>query len=300
MKHGLLLVLLMFVATPAVAKLNVFTCEPEWQALVKEIASDRVEVFSATTGLQDPHHIQARPSLIARMRRADLVVCTGAGLESAWLPLLQRRAGNQLVQPGGIGYLEAAATVSLLDIPATVDRSMGDIHGQGNPHFHTDPRNIPRVADELVRRLVLLDAANGEEYQQRGKRFNEKWLVAIKGWERKASSLRGMPVAVQHNNWRYLSAWLGLSEVATLEAKPGVPPTVNHLTSVMEVTRQQHARMIIRGAYEDARPSEWLSEKTGLAIVTLPYTVGGNEQATDLYSLFEDSIQRLLMAAGGK
>jgi zinc/manganese transport system substrate-binding protein len=145
-----LLVFLYSGALPARAALNVFACEPEWAALAKEIGGQRVAVASATTAQQDPHHVEARPSLIAHMRRADLLVCTGAELETGWLPVLLARSGNAKVQPGKPGYFEAAAFVELLDVPTTVDRSHGDIHAAGNPHVHTDPRRLAIIAERLA------------------------------------------------------------------------------------------------------------------------------------------------------
>ncbi len=298
MNRLVVFLLLFIVAWPVSARLNVFTCEPEWQALVKEVGGDNVKVFSATTALQDPHHIQARPSLMARMRRADLVVCTGADLEAGWLPVLLRRAGSKHVQPGNTGYLEAAKYVTLRDIPTALDRSMGDVHAEGNPHIHTDPRNLLKVADVLTKTLVILDAKNASAYEKRGKEFASRWQQAIKRWEQQASGLRGVPIVVQHKSWIYLSHWLGLQEVATLEAKPGIPPTVNHLSKVMQITKQRQAKMIVRAAYQDARASEWLADRTGLPVVVLPYTVGGNKNAGDLFALFDETIRLLLGAAG--
>ena len=153
------------IAMPASAALSIFSCEPEWAALAREVGGDLVEATSATTAMQDPHHIQARPSLIARMRKADLVICTGAGLETAWLPLLLRRANNPQVQPGQPGYLEATTAVSLLDRPQRLDRAEGDIHAQGNPHIQMNPHNLTAVAKVLAQRLSTIDPDNASQYQ---------------------------------------------------------------------------------------------------------------------------------------
>lgn len=277
-----------------------FTCEPEWQALVTEIGGDHVKVFSATTALQDPHHIQARPSLMARIRRADLVVCTGADLEAGWLPVLLRRAGHKSVQPGNIGFLEAARQVALRDVPLALDRSMGDVHAAGNPHIHTDPRNLIKVTEVLTERLKTLDSKNAVVYETRSKDFLKRWQEAIARWQQQASVLRGVPIVVQHKSWIYLSHWLGFQEVATLEAKPGIPPTVSHLAKVMQIAKDKQARMIIRTAYQNARASVWLADRTGLPVVVLPYTVGGNENASNLFTLFDETLRLLLEAAGVK
>ncbi|KPK12430.1 MAG: zinc ABC transporter substrate-binding protein [Acidithiobacillales bacterium SG8_45] len=296
MKRLLLMLYLSLISAPTFAQLNVFACEPEWQALVNELGGDRVNVISATGALQDPHHIQARPSLMARMRRADLVVCTGADLEVGWLPVLLRKAGGKSVQPGSDGYFEAAAQVVLLGIPKTVDRSMGDVHAAGNPHIQTDPDNILRVAEALVKRLKKIDPGNGALYDSRGDDFLNRWRAAMARWQKEGAILRGTPILVQHDSWIYLNRWLGLLQLASLEPKPGIAPTVNHLSSVVELARNKKARMILRAAYQEERSSVWLSEHTGIPVVALPFTVGGNDMAKDLFGLFDETIRLLLHA----
>src|SRR3954467_6277071 len=152
---------LMLSASPAaLAALNVFACTPEWGSLAKELGGDKATVYVATTALQDPHRIEARPSLIARARSADLMVCTGAELEIGWVPLLQTQSGNPKIQPGQPGYFEAASAISLIEKPDRADRSMGDVHAAGNPHLHLDPRNVAAVAAALAARIAGLDAAD--------------------------------------------------------------------------------------------------------------------------------------------
>jgi zinc/manganese transport system substrate-binding protein len=280
--------------TAQAATLNIFACEPEWGALAQELGGDNVDVFTATTALQDPHHIQARPSLIAKMRKADLLVCTGAGLESGWLPLLLRQSGNSKVQPGKPGYFEATRYVETLDKPQSVDRSHGDVHPGGNPHIQTSPHNISKVAAALLPLLQQLDADNSAAYQQRADDFSKRWQAAMQRWETKAAPLRGVAVVVHHRSWSYLQQWLELNEVATLEPKPGVPASAGHLAEVLQQLDAQPARMIIRAAYQDGRADEWLADKTGLPAIALPFTVGGSEQAQDLFSLYDDTISRLL------
>ena len=169
--NGVISLTLLIMATPAMAALNVFACEPEWASLVKELGGERVKAYSATTAFQDPHHIQARPSLIAKVRRADLLVCSGAELEVGWLPLLQRQASNAKVLPNSLGYFEASAVVERLDIPVKVDRSMGDVHAAGNPHVHLDPRRIQTISKALKHRLTQIDPEGKDQYQQRYENF---------------------------------------------------------------------------------------------------------------------------------
>jgi zinc/manganese transport system substrate-binding protein len=284
-------------AQTAQAALRVLACEPEWGALVQELAGDKASVYTATTGLQDPHHIQARPSLVAAARNSDLLVCTGAELEVGWLPLLIRQSGNSAIQPGKPGNFEAAAYVRKLELPERLDRADGDVHASGNPHIQTDPRNIALVAEPLARRLAELDPANAASYQARAADFMVRWRAAIQRWDKEAAPLRGASVVVQHKAFPYLQQWLGLVEVAVLEPKPGVEPTSTHLSAVLAGLQARPARMILRAAYNDGRGAEWLAERTKLTIVVLPFTVGGNEQAKDLFSLFDDTIQRLLKGA---
>ena len=278
------------------ADLRVFACEPEWGALVQELAGDKADVFVATTALQDPHHIQARPSLIAKVRRADLVVCTGAGLEVGWLPLLLRRSANGRIQPGQPGYFEASAWVTLLDKPVRLDRAEGDIHPEGNPHIQTDPRNILTVARALAPVLAQLDPENAGHYKQRLDDFQQRWQAAMARWNEKAAPLRGTPVVLHHKGWAYLVNWLGLKVVGTLEPKPGIPPSTAHLQALLQRLQFQPAKLIIHAAYQDPRPDEWLSQHAHIPAVTLPFTVGGTPGAKDLFGLFDDTLERLLKA----
>jgi zinc/manganese transport system substrate-binding protein len=278
----------------AAATLRVFSCEPEWTALVTELAGDHADVFTATTAQQDPHYIQARPSLIAQMRRADLVVCTGAELEIGWLPVLMARGGNPKVKPGTEGYFEAAAFVPMLEVPQRLDRAEGDVHAKGNPHIQLDPRNIAQIAPVLSDRLAKIDPANAGYYRKRLEDFNQRWQRALQRWDTEAASLRGMPIVVHHKSWAYLNQWLGLQEIGTLEPKPGVPPSSSHLAELLETLKVTPAKAVIRAPYQDPRASEWLSKQVpGLVMIEMPFTVGGNAQATDLFGLFDSSIALL-------
>ena len=277
----------------AMAKVNVFACEPEWAALVQEIGGNHIKVKSATTGLQDPHHIQARPSLLARARRADLLVCTGAELEVGWLPILLQKTGNPKIQPGQPGHFMATRSVRLLDIPSKLDRSQGDVHAAGNPHIQTDPRRIAEVAKALSARLRQVDPSHAADYAENYARFKQRWTKALQGWKQKAASLRGKAIIVQHKNWIYLEDWLGLKEIATLELKPGVPATTRHLSKVLGMATSKHAGGVIYAAYQSSKSADWLANKSELPAVKLPFTVGGTPQAKDLFALFDDTIARL-------
>jgi zinc/manganese transport system substrate-binding protein len=292
-----LLFALLPVAGGAQAGLRIFACEPEWGALAEELTGDAATVYAATTARQDVHHIQARPSLIAQARRADLVVCTGADLEAGWLPLVLRRAGNPAVQPGATGYFAATDYVTLLEKPQRLDRAAGDVHAMGNPHIQLDPHNVLRVGEALGQRLAELDPEHAAEYRRNLQAFADRWRAAIQRWEAQAKPLEGMPVVVYHRGWTYLNHWLGLRQVAELEPLPGVPPSSAHLASVLNAMEMQPARAVIRAPYQDPRPVEWLHERTGIPALTLPNTVGGNDQSVDLFAWF-DSIIQLLQEVG--
>ena len=278
----------------ALATVNVFATVPEWGALAREIGGDQIKVFTATHALQDPHRIEARPSLLAQARNADLLLANGAELEVGWLPLLLRDGGNSRIQPGKPGYFEAASFVNRLEIPAQIDRAHGDIHAGGNPHIQLDPRNILRVAAALTQRFSEIDPANANIYQTNYKAFGARWQANIVRWEKQAQPLRGVPVMVQHKSFSYLLNWLGMKEVATLEPKPGIEPSSSHLQEILARQQAQPARMVLRAAYQNDKASQWMAEKARIPAIALPFSVGGNAQAKDLSSLFDDSLQRLL------
>jgi zinc/manganese transport system substrate-binding protein len=288
---------LALLSLPATAALRVFACEPEWAALAQELGGPLVEASSATTALQDPHQVQAKPSLIARVRNADLLVCTGAELEIGWLPPLLQQSGNAKVQAGQPAHFLAADLVRKLEVPGQVDRSQGDVHAAGNPHIQTDPRNIATVATALGARLQQLDPANAAQYAKRQADFTQRWQQAMARWSAQAAPLKGVAVVSQHKGFAYLYDWLGLKEVAVLEPKPGVEPTVSTLQGVQAALQAQPARMVIHAAYQDPRPSDWLSKNAGIPVVNIPFTVGGSAAAKDLFALFDDTVARLLAAA---
>ena len=284
----------LFVLAPAssFAKVKVFACEPEWAALAEEIGGDKVEAFSATSAVQDPHYIRARPSLISKARKADLLLCSGASLEIGWLPILLQKVSSDL-QPGSIGYLMAAEVVPVLGIPVKVDRSMGDVHPEGNPHVHLNPHNIMLVGKSLADRLAVIDAENASFYHDSYRDFSSRLRRAIPRWESEAAMLKGKPVVVHHKSFTYLLDWLGMKQVGTLEAKPGIPPTTSHLKNLLRQLKSSPADIIIRTPSDPDDGSEWLSEKTGTKAIVLPYTVGGDEQSSDLFALFDRTIALL-------
>ncbi len=287
---------LLSLAAPAASALEAFACEPEWGALLREVGGGTVHVTTATHAHQDPHHVQARPSLIARLRRADLLVCTGAGLEVGWLPQLLRQSANPRVQSGRPGHFLAADQVPLLEVPTRVDRSMGDVHPQGNPHLHLDPHRLATVAEALGARLAQIDPDRTALYERRTQDFLARWQAAVSRWEARARPLRGTVVVTHHKDFTYLAHWLGMVVAGTLEPKPGIPPSAGHLARLAHTLPAMHPRLILRTPYQPARPSLWLAKRLGIPAVVLPYTVGGSDRAQDLFGLFDDTLDRLLEA----
>ena len=281
---------------PAHAELRILATTADWGALATELGGDKVNVYTATSALQDVHQVNAKPSLVARARTADLVVANGADLEAGWLPVLLSESGNPKIRPGTPGHFEAAAYVKLLDATGTADRSLGDVHPNGNPHIHLDPRNIASVAKALTARLAALDPANATYYQSRGTDFQARWDQAITRWTTEGAKLKGVPVVAIHSDQRYLINWLGMAQVATIEPRPGVPPSAGYLAGLVTRLTADKPKMILRNAYNDPKAADWLAGKTGVPVVLLPFSVGGTPEAKDLHGLFDDTLKRLLAA----
>jgi zinc/manganese transport system substrate-binding protein len=284
-------------SAPGFAALRVLACEPEWGALTQELAGPAAKVYVATTALQDVHHVQARPSLIAAARRADLLVCTGADLEIGWLPVLLRETGNSKIQPGQPGYFEASRYVHLIDVPTRLDRSQGDVHPFGNPHIHTDARNIAEVARALTERLTQLDPSQAELFRKRYEDFAARWEKAIDVWEQKAQPLKGLMIVEQHKAFGYLFNWLGIEVVGYLEPKPGLEPTTRHMAELLAQQKLEPAKFVVRTSYNDPRASEWFSDRANIPAIMLPFSVGGDDAAKDLFSWYDDMLNRLLEGA---
>lgn len=291
---------LMFCALGAAASvradLAVFATVPEWGALAQEIGGSKVKVFTATHALQNPHRIEAKPSLIAKARNAQLLIATGAELEIGWLPMVQRESGNPAIQANQPGYFEAARYVNLLEKPARLDRADGDVHPTGNPHIQLDPRNYLKVGAALAERMAQLDPSQASAYQAGWKQFAERWQHALQSWDKQAAPLKGLMVIVQHKAFPYLSAWLGLNEVAALEPKPGVEPTSVYLAQVLAQVKNQPVKMSLRPIYQADTASRWLEQQSHIPPVALPFTVGGTPEAKDLQGLFDDTLRRMLAA----
>jgi zinc/manganese transport system substrate-binding protein len=286
-----LLIILLATSTLVHAKVSVFACEPEWAALTRELGGTDVNIYTATNNRQDPHHIQARPSLIAKARRADLLVCTGAELEAGWLPLLLRKSGNSKIQRGKIGHFMATDHVRLLGKPKHLDRRYGDIHAAGNPHIQLDPRRMLQVATQLSQTFINIDPGNRARYQNNLRVFNSSWQKKMRYWKKIAKPLHGKSVVVHHDSWLYLQQWLGMTQRGTLEPIPGIPPTSAHLSTLLNKVKKQRIHKIIYASSQSSKAAQWLSSKTGTPTVRIDISPGKNER---LSLWFERVIRQLL------
>jgi zinc/manganese transport system substrate-binding protein len=277
--------------------LQIVACEPEWAALVTELGGRLVKVRSATSANQDTHHIEPRPSLIAMVRTADLLVCTGFGVEQDWLPILLSSSGNSNIQQGHPGYFEAGNYVQKRQASTLSDYAQVNPRAHENHHIQGDPHNILLIANALAKRLVEIDSPNAEYYLARHKDFSGRWNEAIKRWEKEATPLKGLAVVQHHNAWTYLCHWLGMREVATLEPSKGQGASDRHLNAVLAILEHNPANMILSAPYENSKEEKWLAERAKIPIAVLPMTVGSTKQTKDLFSLFDDTVQRLLKVA---
>ncbi|WP_372972926.1 metal ABC transporter substrate-binding protein [Marinobacter sp.] len=286
---GLILAVL---AMPAQASLTIFACEPEWADLARALAPD-ARITTATTASQDPHYVEARPSLIAAMRRADLAVCTGASLEAGWLPSLMRKAANRSIRPGQPGLFYAADQVNLHQPHDHVDRSMGDVHPEGDPHVHLDPEALPRVAEALAQRLAEIAPEQARDIRRRYLQWRVQWNLDRDRWRQQAAELQGLELVVQHTSFDYLLRWLGVERGIDLEPKPGLPPSAGHLSQVLADERLTGADAILVATYQDERPARWLASRTDLPVLVLPATVTDDGDTATLSGLISHIMTRL-------
>ncbi|NOJ02378.1 zinc ABC transporter substrate-binding protein [Vibrio splendidus] len=280
------------VSSPAMA-LNIFVCEPEWKVLIHNHAPD-ANIYSATTAKQDPHYVQARPSLIAKMRQADLAMCSGAELEVGWLPMLQIRSGNPAVQNNASSMLYASDFVRMLDTHGHVDRSMGDIHAHGNPHVHFAANDIIPISREVTKRLQAIDPKNAHIYMRNGMKFRAHWRQKIADWESKIEPLQGKKVVGYHATYRYLFDWLKMEQVADLEPKPGISPTTSHLQSLTKLDPTSFDA-IVYSSHQDQRPANWFNQQTGKPMIQLPLTVSEGQSLDEMYEQVIDELLDMLV-----
>lgn len=284
--------LCLFAVASTAQALTIFTCEPEWAALSQELAPE-AKVYSATHVYQDPHYIEARPSLIAKLARADIAICSGAALEAGWLPALQKRAGNRKVVDGADGMLYLSEHIQTIEKHDTEFFSTEHVHPEGNPHFHLDPNRVAKLASVISKRLQMIDPDSRTEYQQTLKQWQTTWKLYTLRWELKSEELKGKPIAIQHTSFSYLINWLGMDVVADLEPEPGVPPTMSHVKSLVDGASASQPDVILTNWYQNDRAAKWMAEKTGVKHLNLPATVDLDGDINNLKLLFDHLISQL-------
>lgn len=267
----LLLAVSLGAAGPARADLRVVATTADLAAIAAAIGGERVDVVALALPTQDPHFVDARPHLALDLARADLLIAVGLELEIGWLPTLQLGARNGKIQSGAAGYLDCSTLVDKLEVPAQrIERSMGDVHPGGNPHYMLDPRRVARVADGIAARMSTLDAAHAEDYRRGLAAFQKQLAAARPRWEQAAAALRGAPALAYHRSLSYLADWLGIRIVEHLEPKPGIPPNPRHVAHVLTIARTQGVKLIVQEVWHPRAASDLLAERAGLRVAVIP------------------------------
>ena len=280
-KSTLLIVALAFAST-AEAKVKVVATITDLGAITREVGGDQVDVVTLTKPAQDPHFVDARPSLVLDLSRADLLVLVGLDLEVGWLPTLLTQSRNPNIQRGSPGYFDCSTAVELREVPQQkLDRTMGDIHAGGNPHYTKDPHNAIKVARAIAGKLAEADSEHAALYQANAERFSRELEAKISEWEKALAPYRGAPMVSYHKSWTYLDGWAGFDEVAYVEPKPGLAPSISHLAKVMQVIMAKKAKVILIEPWYPSATSETLAEKTGAKVVKLPGMAGEKERYQD-------------------
>jgi zinc/manganese transport system substrate-binding protein len=276
------------------AILHVVSSIPTLGSLAKEVGGARIEVESLGKGYQDPHFVEPKPSLMLVLNRADLLLHVGLELEIGWLPPLVLGSRNPKIQPGELGNLDCSRSIPVLDVPTTkLDRSMGDIHPQGNPHYWLPPANAKIIAREIAERLQQLDPDGRAEYEKNLAAFNKRVDAKTREWAPMIVKLKGVKVATYHKSWSYVSQWLGLQEVGYVEPKPGIPPDPQHLARLIAVMKQEGAKLLLMENFYNKSVATLVAEKAGAKLLTLPTDVGATPEIKDWFSLVETVLKAL-------
>ena len=302
MTRRLLVVMLaiaaLFEAAPSArAELNVVAATQDLASIAQEIGGDKIKVTPMAKGYQDPHFVEAKPSFVLTLNRADLLIVVGRDLEIGWLPPLITQSRNAKIQPGSKGYLDPSQTAKILELPTgTVTRAMGDVHPLGNPHYWLDPENGRRIAQAIKDRLSELDAANAAYYAQREADFSRRLTEAQQRWKAQMAPYKGLKVVTYHRSWANFVDAFGLDVIGYVEPKPGIPPTPQHTLDVINAMKAQNVKLILVEPYFDLKTPNSIAEKTGARVVVLPPSVGGVPAATDYFKLFDTEVALLVDA----
>ena len=277
-------------------KIKVVTTIPDLADMTRQIGGDLVDVSSLATGVEDIHAVPMKPSFAVTLNKADAVVVVGLEAEHAFMPALLDASRNPKIQRDQPGYIDTSVYITPLEVPTRIDRALGDQHPMGNPHINLDPVLAKDMVRAIADGLARLDPANESTYKANLVTYTAKLDAAIARWEKEAAPLKGVPVVVYHKDFSYFINWAGMREVASLEPKPGIPPTPSHLAELIDQMKSSPAKVIVYSPYNSSQAAEFLSSRANIPVVMMPFTVGGSDKAKDLFGLFDDTIQRLLGA----
>jgi ABC-type Zn uptake system ZnuABC Zn-binding protein ZnuA len=285
---------LVLAARPALAQLKVVTSTTDLYDIANEVGGDKINAVHISEGYQDPHFVEAKPSFILQLRNADVFAFVGLDLEIGWMPLLIDGARNPKIRMGGSGYVDVSKVIPVLDVPrGNVDRSLGDVHPLGNPHYWLDPENGRRIAQLFQQKFSELDPKNSAYYQSREKAFDAKLSEAEKGWAPLLAQIKGKPVVAWHTSWRYFAEYNGMNIVAFMEPKPGVPPSPSHLLTVINTMKQTGAKVIVMEPFYDRKTADVVAKQTGATVLILPPSVGGIKGLDDYVQLMTKDLSSL-------
>ncbi len=284
-------------ALPARAAVNVVTTTEDLADLTLQVGGDRVKVESIARGYQDPHFVEAKPSFILKLAKADLLVVVGRELEIGWLPPLVQQSRNAKIQPGAPGYLDASLTAKILEIPTgQITRAMGDVHPQGNPHYHLDPGNGRRIAKAVADKLSQMSPGDAAYFAGRYADFDKRLAEAEKRWDAAMAPYRGLKVVTYHRSWANLTDRFGLSVIGYVEPRPGIPPSPQHTIDLIGEMKRQGVKVLIVEPYFDLKTPNSIARETGAQVVVLLPSVGGEKSVTDYVKLFDYDVDLLVKA----
>jgi zinc/manganese transport system substrate-binding protein len=282
----------------AKAALNVITSTEDLASLAQEVGGDKIKVESIARGYQDPHFVEAKPSFVLKLNRANLLIVVGRDLEIGWLPPLITQSRNARIQPGADGYLDASLTAKILELPTgQITRAMGDVHPLGNPHYWLDPENGRRIAKAIQAKLSQMDAANASYYTQREADFERRLTDAENRWKSQMAPYKGLKVVTYHRSWPNFADAFGLEVVGYVEPKPGIPPTPQHTLDVIQAMKAQNVKIIMVEPYFDLKTPNSIASATGAKVLVMSPSVGGVKEASDYFKLFDTDIAMLIAAA---
>ena len=289
---------------PAHAQLNVVAATQDLASIAQEVGGDRIKVTALAKGYQDPHFVEAKPSFVLTLNKADLLIVVGRDLEIGWLPPLITQSRNAKIQPGAAGYLDPSMSAKILELPTgQLTRAMGDVHPLGNPHYWLDPENGKRIAQAIAAKLSEMDAANAASYRQREQDFEARINAAIQRWKTQMAPYKGLKVVTYHRSWANFADAFGLDVVGYVEPKPGIPPTPQHTLDVINAMKAQNIKIILVEPYFDSKTPNSIGRSTGAEVIVMPPSVGGVKETPDYIALFDYDVKLLVDAikrAGAK